>query len=138
MAEPIPFDLGAYAAALPWPKRAEEAARLDALFRTASGHEPTLWSGRMVGYGAYDYTYKSGRSGTSLATGWALSKAKISVYIMPGYTDFGDILGRLGKHSKGKSCLYLNKLEDVDSSVLAELVRAGLEDLNGIWPVRAV
>lgn len=54
---------------------------------------------------------------------------------MPGYTDFSEILGRLGKHSIGKSCLYLNKLEDADMEVLAELVRAGLRNLTGIWPV---
>jgi len=57
---------------------------------------------------------------------------------MPGYTDFGDILARLGKHSMGKSCLYLNKLNDVDEGVLSELIRAGLADLNETWPVRAV
>lgn len=136
MAEPKPFDLATYTAALDWPRRAAEAPRLDALFRDVTGLKPQLWAGRMVGYGAYDYAYQSGHAGTSLATGWALGKAKISIYIMPGYADFGDILARLGKHGVGKACLYLNKLDDVDESVLAELIQAGLQDLGAKWPVR--
>ena len=91
----------------------------------------------MLGYGKYDYTYASGRTGSYFATGFAPRKAKLSIYIMPGYADFSGILGRLGTHSVGKSCLYLNKLEDADMDVLAELVRAGLADLAKSWPVRS-
>ena len=118
-------------------RRFHEAARLDALFRDVTGWKPRLWSGAMLGYGIYDYTYASGRSGQFLATGFAPRKAKLSIYIMPGYADFGHILGRLKKHSVGKSCLYLNRLEDADEAVLAELIRAGLDDLAKRWPVRA-
>ncbi len=57
------------------------------------------------------------------------------IYIMPGYTDFSAILSRLGKHKIGKSCLYINKLDDIDIGVLKELIAAGIEDLNRHWPV---
>lgn len=117
-------------------RRLHEAQALDILFRTVTGWQPRLWSGNMIGYGYYDYTYASGRSGRYLATGFAPRKAKLSIYIMPGYADFGPILGRLGKHSIGKSCLYLNKLADADQDVLAELIRAGLRDLATHWPVQ--
>lgn len=117
-------------------RRHGEAAALDRLFQDVTGWQPVLWSGSMLGYGSYDYTYKSGRTGTWLATGFAPRKAKLSIYIMPGYADFGGILGRLGKHTKGKSCLYLNKLADADEDVLAELIRAGLDDLATHWPVK--
>ena len=129
-------DVEAYLAGVEPERRKAEAATLDAMFREVTGFAPKLWNGAMLGYGCYDYTYASGRSGTWLATGFAPRKAKLSVYIMPGYTDFGPILARLGKHSKGKSCLYINRLEDVDLDVLAELVRAGLADLATHWPVR--
>lgn len=117
-------------------RRHEEAAQLDALFREATGFEPWLCKGGMLGYGRYDYTYATGHSGTWLATGFAPRKAKLSIYIMPGYADFGPILARLGMHTKGKSCLYLNKLEDADLDVLTELIRAGLRDLARYWPVQ--
>jgi hypothetical protein len=118
------------------PRRHDEAVRLDALFREVTGWKPVLWSGGMLGYGSYAYTYASGRSGTWFATGFAPRKAKLSIYIMPGYADFGPILQRLGKHSKGKSCLYLNKLADADEAALADLIRVGLADLATHWPLR--
>ncbi|NNK17230.1 MAG: DUF1801 domain-containing protein [Sulfitobacter sp.] len=117
-------------------KRQEEALRLDRFFRDVTGFEPRLWSRNMLGYGFYDYRYASGREGRWFATGFAPRKEKLSIYIMPGYADFGDILTRLGKHTKGKSCLYLNRLADADMNVLAELVRAGLADLGERWPVQ--
>ncbi|GGX42507.1 hypothetical protein GCM10007385_07740 [Tateyamaria omphalii] len=117
--------------------RQAEALQLDDLFRRVTGFEPQIWTGGIVGYGAYDYTYASGRSGTWMATGFAPRKAKLSIYIMPGYADFGPILERLGPHSKGKSCLYITRLERVDMDVLGELIAAGLRDLATHWPVRA-
>lgn len=117
-------------------RRHAEAAALDRFFRDVTGWQPTFYTGGMLGYGQYDYAYASGRTGTSFATGFAPRKAKLSIYIMPGYADFGSILDRLGKHTKGKACLYLNKLADADMEVLEELVRAGLDGLAEQWPVR--
>lgn len=115
--------------------RHREAVELDAFFQRVTGWKPMLWRGGMLGYGTYDYTYASGRSGNFLATGFAPRKARLSIYVMPGYSDFGPILTRLGKHAKGKSCLYLNKLAEADMAVLEELIRAGLADLAARWPV---
>ncbi|MFD1341539.1 DUF1801 domain-containing protein [Litorisediminicola beolgyonensis] len=115
--------------------RRDEARRLDALFRRVTGWKPRLWRGDMLGYGSYDYTYPSGRTGTWLATGFAPRKAKLTIYILPGYTDFAPILDRLGPHSKGRSCVYVTRLDRVDEEVLAELIRAGLDDLATHWPV---
>ena len=116
-------------------RRAEDAVALEAFFRDVTGFEPRVWGESIVGYGRYHYVYKSGREGGFLATGFAPRKAQLSIYIMPGYADFGEILSRLGKHKIGKSCLYVNKLADIDMDVLAELVRAGLRDLATHWPV---
>ena len=117
------------------PRRRAEAATLDTLFREVTGWQPQLYRGDTLGYGRYDYTYASGRSGSHFATGFSPRKARLSVHIMPGYADFGPILDRLGKHAKGKSCLYLTRLEDADLDVLAQLIRAGLDDLASHWPV---
>ncbi len=117
-------------------RRREEGAVLDALFREVSGYQPEIWTGGIVGYGRYSYTYRSGHSGTFLATGFALRKAAISIYVMPGYADFGPILERLGPHRKGVSCLYITRLARIDAAVLGELVSAGLADLASRWDVR--
>ncbi|WP_037317026.1 DUF1801 domain-containing protein [Ruegeria halocynthiae] len=115
--------------------KAQDAQVLDRLFRRTTGFEPVMWGPSMVGYGRYHYRYKSGREGDFLATGFSPRKAALSIYIMPGYADFGDILSGLGKHKLGKSCLYVNKLADIDLDVLSRLIRAGLDDLNRLWPV---
>ena len=117
-------------------RKHEEARQLDELFRKVTGWQPRMWGPSMVGYGEYHYTYASGREGDFLATGFSPRKAKHSIYIMPGYGDYGPILERLGKHSIGKSCLYVNKLADIDLDVLAELIEFGLKDLAEKYPVK--
>ncbi|MGR3761867.1 DUF1801 domain-containing protein [Roseobacteraceae bacterium NS-SX3] len=116
-------------------RKAGEAQQLDALFRRVTGFEPQMWGPSIVGYGRYHYVYKTGREGDFLATGFSPRKANFSLYIMPGYQNYGGILTRLGKHKLGKSCLYVNKLADIDLAVLEELIAAGLKDLDAIWPV---
>lgn len=109
---------------------------LDGLFREVTGWSPQMWGPSIIGYGVYHYTYYSGRAGDFLATGFSPRKANLSIYIMPGYADFGDLLSHLGKHKLGKSCLYINRLADVDAAVLKELIAAGLRDLAAKWPVQ--
>ena len=122
-------DVAAFLAGVEPARRREDGLRLDALFRRATGWRPAMWGPSIVGYGRYHYRYDSGREGEFLATGFSPRKASLVIYVMPGYGDFGDILDRLGKHRLGKSCLYINKMADIDAAVLEELIRAGLADL---------
>lgn len=118
-------------------RRRNEALSLDRIFQDVTGFSPKLWSGRMVGYGQYAYTYDSGHSGISLATGFAVSARHLVIYIMPGYTEFPELLARLGTYRKGKACLYLTRLENADDGALRALIRAGLDDLGTRWTVEA-
>ena len=85
-----------FLAQIPHPQRRADAATLDTLFRRVTGWQPRMWGPSIIGYGSYHYVYDSGREGDFLATGFSPRKANMSVYIMPGYTDFSDILARLG------------------------------------------
>ena len=116
-------------------RKRTEAAELNDLFQRVTGFAPVMWGPSMIGYGRYHYKYATGREGDFLATGFSPRKSAHSIYIMPGYADFGEILARLGKHKIGKSCLYVNKLADINLSVLEELIRAGLKDLATHWPI---
>lgn len=118
------------------PTRRADAMALDRLFRRVTGFQPRMWGPTIIGYGQYHYRYATGREGDFLATGFSPRKANLSIYILPGYADFGDLLARLGKHKIGKSCLYVNKLADINLEVLEELIRAGLADLATHWPVQ--
>lgn len=133
--QPGSASVAAYLEAVDHPRRREDAMVLDRLFQEVTGFQPRMWGDTIIGYGRYDYTYESGRSGSFLATGFAPRKANMVVYVLPGYADFSEILDRLGPHRLGKSCLYLGALSKVDLDVLAELIRAGLADLGQRWPV---
>jgi hypothetical protein len=132
---PTDVSVAAFLAAVEPEDKRRDALALADLFHRVTGYEARMWGPSMVGYGRYDYTYATGRTGTSMATGFSPRKAEHSIYILPGYTDFGDILARLGKHRIGKACLYVKRLSDVDLAVLEELIRAGLADLGTRWPV---
>ncbi len=130
-------DVTGFLEAVEHPTRRADGLALDQVFRKVTGFTPRMWGPSLVGYGSYHYVYDSGREGDFLATGFAPRKANLSIHIMPGYQDYSEILSRLGKHKIGKSCLYVNKLADIDVNVLEELIAAGLRDLAGYWPVRA-
>lgn len=115
--------------------RRADAIVLDQMFRRITGWTPRMWGPTIIGYGSYHYVYDSGHEGDSLASGFSPRKASQSIYIMPGYQDYGHILDRLGKYKIGKACLYVNKLADIDMTVLEELVRVGLDDLAKKYPV---
>ena len=117
------------------PKKRAEAERLDALFRKATGWSPRLW-GKMIGYGAYHYTYESGRQGDFFATGFNIRARDVALHILPGYADFPDIARRIGPHKRGKSCWYIPSLDRVDPDAVQDLIRAGLEDLRSHWDVK--
>ena len=133
--QPTSVAVADFIAAVEHPQRRADAVRPDALFRRVTGFEPRMWGPAIVGYGRYRYTYDSGRSGEMCATGFSPRKVQTVVYILPGYADFAPILARLGKHKLGKACLYLSRLDDVELSVLEELIAAGLADLGRRWPV---
>lgn len=132
--QPAKTSVAAFLNAIPDDDRRRDCKAIAKLLKTVSGKRPALWGTSIVGYGTYHYTYASGREGDSLRIGFSPRKQDITIYIMPGYTDYGSILSKLGKHKKGKSCLYIKRLSDVDMKVLERLVRAGWKDMQKRYP----
>lgn len=118
------------------PARQAEARRLAVIFAEETGFPPVVWGSSMLGFGRYDYTYASGHSGSSMATGFAPRKAELVIYILPGYGDYSVLLQGVGKHRIGTSCLYLKRLEAANEAALRQLIRAGLEDLGKRWVIQ--
>ncbi len=111
-----------FVAAVEHPTRRADAEVLLELMARVTGCPPRMWGPTMIGFGRYHYRYESGREGDFLMTGFSPRKASLVVYILPGYDDIADDLARLGKHKIGKSCLYINKLADIDLDVLEKIV----------------
>jgi len=103
-------------------QRRQDAYTILALMREATQEEPVMWGDSIVGFGSYHYRYASGREGDWFLTGFSPRKQNLTLYVMAGFDEYDDLLAKLGKHKTGKSCLYLNKLADVDQEVLRELV----------------
>ena len=112
------------------PQRRKDARELLALMKQITGKRPKMWGPSIVGFGEYHYKYESGREGDMLATGFSPRKQALSLYIMSGFSQYGALLKKLGKFKTGKSCLYVNKLDDVDKDVLAEMIKKSYEHIT--------
>jgi Domain of unknown function (DU1801) len=102
--------------------RRADCQTLIKLMEKASGEKARLWGSNIVGFGAYRYEYASGRTGDWPLIGFSPRKSDLTLYIMPGFERYQDLLARLGKHKTGKSCLYLKRLADTDPAVLKALI----------------
>lgn len=116
------------------PQRREDAKALRALMERISGEPATMWGPTMVGFGRYQYKYDSGHGGEWARIGFSPRARELVVYLLPGYADMGDLLGRLGKHKIGKSCLYIRRLADVDREVLEQMAVMSLENMAKRYP----
>lgn len=128
--QPTDVDPAAYIASVEHPVRRSDAETLLDMMTRATGCPAKMWGPSIIGFGRYHYRYASGREGDFLLTGFSPRKANLVVYILPGYDDISEQLGRLGKHRVGKSCLYINKLADVDLAVLEEIVTDAVQRMR--------
>lgn len=111
-------------------QRRQDCAVVAALMRRATGQRATLWGENIVGFGSYEYQHGNGQPATWFLTGFSPRKRDLTIYIMPGFSDYEGLLKRLGKYRTGKSCLYLKRLGDVDTTVLAELIERSVQDMH--------
>ena len=123
-------DVNAFLDAVENSRRRADARRLLELMQTVTGEPPKMWGPSIVGFGKYHYRYASGREGDSLVVGFSPRKQNLVIYVMPGFSDYGELLGKLGKFRTGRSCLYVNKLDDVDLQLLEQLVRESVEEMK--------
>ena len=111
------------------PKRKADSFELLKMMQEITGEEPTMWGSSLVGFGSYDYKYASGREGSWFRTGFSPRKNAMTLYIMSGFSQYDELMEKLGKYTTGKSCLYVKKLEDVDQDVLRELIKQSAEHM---------
>jgi hypothetical protein len=100
----------------------EDCYKILDIMKKATKAEPKMWGTSIIGFGSYHYKGKSGREGDWMLTGFSPRKQNLTLYIMPGFDEYNNLMKKLGKYTTGKSCLYIKKLEDVDTKVLKELV----------------
>ena len=114
-------------------RRRNDAVTVCELMQEVTGEEPVMWGPTMVGFGTYHYKYASGREGDWFLAGVAPRKANLVVYIMSGFKGHAALMDKLGKHKTGSSCLFINKLDDIDMDILRELVRRSVEHVSNAY-----
>ncbi|GAG93018.1 unnamed protein product, partial [marine sediment metagenome] len=107
--------------------RKKDSFEILKIMKEISGFDPILWGNSIIGFGSYHYKYKSGREGDMPLTGFSPRKQNLTLYIMDGFEKKDELLNKLGKHKLGKSCLYINKLDDINIHVLKEIINESLE-----------
>lgn len=112
-------------------KRADSYQIIE-LMQLITKAEPKMWGGSIIGFGDYHYKYASGREGNWFLTGFSPRKQNFSIYLMScdNENDFPELFSKLGKYKTGKSCLYLNKLADIDINILEQLIRQSITELK--------
>ncbi len=108
-------------------QRRADCYRVLELMQAATKCKPLMWGASIVGFGKYKYQYESGREGEWPIIGFSPRKNDLTLYIIPGFSKYEQLLQKLGKHKTGKSCLYLKRLADVDEKVLKELIAASVK-----------
>ena len=127
---PTDASVAGYLAAIEDDARRTDCEAIAKLMRKVTKQEPRMWGTSIVGFGAYRYTYESGRTGESCQTGFSSRKGDISVYLVASGPGQEVLLAQLGKHKMGKACLYIRRLSDIDVKVLEQLVSGSVAEVK--------
>lgn len=127
-----------FISAVPDARRREEAQTIDAMLRRVTGMDPKMWGPSIIGYGRYHYKYDSGREGDMCRAGFSPRKAAMTLYLIGHYVEdqaeADRLFAALGKHTTGKSCLYIKRLSDIDLDVLEQLLVLNWRIMNDRYP----
>ena len=110
-------------------QRRKDCQRVLKIMKEATGEQPRMWGSSIVGFGAYKYRYASGHEGEWPIIGFSPRKNDLTLYIMPGFADYTELMAKLGKHKTGKSCLYIKKLDDVELPILKKLITKSVDKM---------
>ena len=97
------------------------------MMKQITKEEPKMWGSSIIGFGNYHYKYASGREGDWFITGFSPRKQSLTIYIMPGFKRYDELMSKLGKYKTGKACLYIKQLEDIDVNVFKELIKQSVK-----------
>ena len=113
--------------------RKRDAKTILALMKKLTGEKAVMWGPSIIGFGSYHYKYESGHEGDMLLVGFSPRKANLVLYVLGSIDEDDPLLDRLGKYKRGRACLYVNKLEDVDMKVLEKLITKSYRNSKKRW-----
>lgn len=127
-------DVAAFLESVHPEQRRLDGVQLCGLMQSLSGEPPEMWGESIVGFGSYRFQYESGRQGEWFLTGFSPRKQALTLYVMPGFHEYEDLMSRLGPHKTGRSCLYVTRLARVDMDVLETLIARSVAHMRAKYP----
>mgnify|MGYP003581312551 CR=1 FL=1 len=124
--KPTEVSVDAFLDGVPHPVRRADGKALREMVERITGEPAVMWGPSIVGFGTYHYRYDSGHEADMCRVAFSPRAANLVLYV-GGFLEYEALLAKLGKHKSSKACLYLNKLADVDLTVLDEIVRRTYE-----------
>ena len=115
-------------------KKKADGFQLLEIFEEVTGYAAKMWGPSIIGFRSYHYKYASGREGDAPLVGFSPRKAKISLYLAYESEEREKLLESFGKHTKSKACIYVNKLADIDTNVLKDLIKHTVETYQNLYP----
>jgi hypothetical protein len=117
--------------------RREDCFKIAKIMEEITGNEPKMWGPSIVGFGSYHYKYTSGHEGDWPIAAFSPRKQDLTLYLLPGFAESGELMQKLGKHRTGKSCLYIKRLSDVHEPTLKKLIRDSVKRMKQITKTKA-
>ena len=111
-------------------ERRDDCFAVAKIMEEITGEKAKMWGPSIVGFGTYHYKYASGREGDWPVTGFSPRKKDLTLYLMMGFEKHTELMQKLGKHSTGKSCLYIKRLSDIHVPTLKKLIKTSIKELH--------
>jgi len=115
-------------------KKRNDCSAIIELVKKHTGFEPKMWGTAIVGFGSYHYIYESGREGDAPLFGLAARANAIALYLSGNFSTRETLLAKFGKHTTAKACVYIQKLEDIDTAILMKMVKDSMAHIRKIYP----
>lgn len=113
------------------PRKREDSFTLLKMFEEVTGEQARLWGESIIGFGQYHYkSEKSSQEGDWPITGFSPRKANLTIYIMPGFDKYQDLLAHLGRHKTSKACLYINRLGQINMEILKKIIQDSVKKMK--------
>ena len=123
-----------YLTAIKDEKKRKDCSAIIDLITEHTGLKPKMWGTGIVGFGSYHYKYDSGHEGDAPLAGMASRTNAIVLYLSANFEKRNELLASLGKHKTDKGCVYINKLDDIDTGILTKMVKNHIRHIKKLYP----
>lgn len=128
--------VGAFIDSVKDERRRADGKKLLKIFKEVTGEKAMMWGTSIVGFGSYHYkSERSSQEGDWPLTGFSPRAQSLTLYIMPGFKEYGSLLKKLGTHKKSVGCLYIKKLDDINEKVLKDIIKKSVGDMRKKYKV---